>query len=80
LLSSTHSYHDINICYYNDDDDDDDDDALNNYLCTLVIMFIMYFKRGRTPLLVACERDYIAVVKLLVGEYKANMNHQDEVM
>jgi hypothetical protein len=24
--------------------------------------------------------DYIEVVKLLVGEYKANINHQDKVM
>jgi hypothetical protein len=30
--------------------------------------------------MVACERDYIEGVKILVGEYKANMNHQDEVM
>ena len=41
---------------------------------------IHLFKRGHTPLIVACERDYIEVVKLLVESYKANMNHQDEVM
>ena len=30
--------------------------------------------------MVACERDYMEVVKLLVEKYKANINHQDKVM
>ena len=28
----------------------------------------------------ACENDYIEVVKLLVEKYVANINHQDKVM
>ena len=30
--------------------------------------------------MVACEKDYIEVVKLLVEKYVANINHQDKVM
>ena len=30
--------------------------------------------------MVACERDNIEVVKLLVEKYDANINHQDKVM
>ena len=30
--------------------------------------------------MVACEKDYIQVVKLLVEIYKANMDHQDQVI
>ena len=30
--------------------------------------------------MVACEKDYIAVVKLLVEKYDANINYQDKVM
>ena len=30
--------------------------------------------------MVACEKDYIEVVKLLVEKYVANINHKDKVM
>ena len=30
--------------------------------------------------MVACEKDYMEVVKLLVEKYVANINHQDKVM
>ncbi len=30
--------------------------------------------------MVACERDYIEVVKILVEKYDANINHQDQVI
>ena len=30
--------------------------------------------------MVACEKDYIGVVKLLVEKYGANINHKDQVM
>ena len=30
--------------------------------------------------MVACEKDYIEVVKLLVEKYVANIDHQDKVM
>jgi len=30
--------------------------------------------------MIACERDHIEVVKLLVEQYDANINHQDEVI
>ena len=39
---NAYRYHLHTRYYYNDDDDDDDDDdALNNYLSTRIIMFIM---------------------------------------
>ncbi len=41
---------------------------------------IHLFKRGHTPLIVACEEDHIEVVQLLVEKYDANVNHQDKVM
>ncbi len=39
-----------------------------------------FFQRGHTPLMVACEKDYIKVVQLLVEKYDTNINHKDKVM
>ena len=51
---------------------------------TLVLWCFLWthniFKRGQTPLMVACKEGCIEVVQLLVEKYGANIDHQDEVM